>query len=85
MPRPLPPGGEARKPVPLRMSPLELQPVEAIAVAEHDGDKSATIRELIAEALAGRQRQAAAGPLARCANAAATAGLRAASGSAPPR
>lgn len=54
MPRPLPPGGVRRRAVPLRLSREEEAPVQAVADAEHDGNLSAAIRALLAEALAVR-------------------------------
>lgn len=52
MPRPRPAGGEPRRPVPLRLSPLEEAPVRALADAEHDGNLSEALRHLIALGLA---------------------------------
>lgn len=57
MPRPLPPGGARRRPVGLRLSALEEAPVQAIADAEHGGELSAAIRQLLAEALEARQKR----------------------------
>lgn len=57
MPRPLPPGGGRRRPVGLRLSALEEAPVQAIADAEHDGELSAAIRQLLAEALDARAKR----------------------------
>jgi hypothetical protein len=60
MPRPLPPGSaERRHPVPLRLSDAEQAPVRAVADAEHDGNLSAAIRALLAEALTARATQTA--------------------------
>lgn len=58
MPRPLPPGGRRRRAVPLRLSSEEEAPIQAIAAAEHDGELSAAIRALLAEALTARARPA---------------------------
>lgn len=57
MPRPLPPGGQRRRAVPLRLSAEEETPVREVADAEHDGELSAAIRSLLAEALAARATQ----------------------------
>lgn len=54
MPRPLPPGGVRRRAVPLRLSPEEQAPAQAVADAEHAGNLSAAIRALLAEALTSR-------------------------------
>jgi ribosomal protein L2 len=54
MPRPLPPGGQRRRAVPLRLSLEEEAPVQAVADIEHDGNLSAAIRALLAEAIAAR-------------------------------
>lgn len=51
MPRP----GPRRRAVPLRLSEEEERPVLEIADIEHDGNESAAIRALIAEAIAARQ------------------------------
>lgn len=54
MPRPLPPGGQRRRAVPLRLSEAEEAPVREVADAEHSGELSAAIRALLVEALAAR-------------------------------
>lgn len=46
--------GPRRRTVPLRLSEDEELPVQAVATAEHDGNLSAAIRALLAEALAAR-------------------------------
>lgn len=51
MPRPLPPGGVRRRPVPLRLSAEEEHPVRDIADTEHHGNLSEAIRALLAEAI----------------------------------
>ena len=61
MPRPLPPGGQRRRAVPLRLSEDEEYPVQEVAVAEHDGNLSAAIRALLAEALKARGERARGG------------------------
>jgi hypothetical protein len=49
MPRPLPPGGSRRRAVPLRLTEAEERPARALADAEHGGNLSAAIRQIIAE------------------------------------
>ena len=51
MPRP----GPHRRPVPLRLSADEEQPVREIAERDHDGNLSAAIRVLLREALNHRE------------------------------
>lgn len=51
MPRP----GPRRRAVPLRLSEQEERPIREVADAEHEGQLSAAIRSLLAEALAARQ------------------------------
>jgi hypothetical protein len=58
MPRPLPPGGQRRRNVPLRLSAQEEAPVREIADADYGGELSAAIRALLAEAIAARQMAA---------------------------
>lgn len=61
MARPLPPGGQRRRAVPLRLSAEEEAPVRAIGDVEHGGSLSAAIRALLAEAIATRARPSEAG------------------------
>lgn len=56
MPRPLPPGGQRRRAVPLRLSEDEERPARELADAEHDGNLSEAIRRIIAEWAAARQQ-----------------------------
>lgn len=55
MPRPLPPGGKPRRPVPLRLSPLEEAPIQRIADAEYGGNLSEAMRCLLIEAVDARE------------------------------
>lgn len=49
--------GIRRRPVALRLSHAEEEPVVAVAAAEHGGNLSATIRALLVEALEARSRR----------------------------
>ncbi|MGE3795968.1 MAG: hypothetical protein AB7I38_18860 [Dehalococcoidia bacterium] len=49
MPRPLPPGGQRRRAVPLRLSAVEERPVRELADREHDGNLSEALRRIIRE------------------------------------
>jgi hypothetical protein len=57
MARPPLPGGQRRRAVPLRLSEQEEAPAQAVADAEHDGNLSAAIRALLAEALTARANE----------------------------
>jgi hypothetical protein len=50
--------GPRRRTVPLKLTEAEEAPVRAVADAEHDGNLSAAIRALLAEALTARARTA---------------------------
>jgi hypothetical protein len=49
MPRPLPPGGQRRRAVPLRLTAEEERPARELADAEHGGNLSEAIRRIITE------------------------------------
>lgn len=49
MPRPLPPGGQRRRAVPLRLSEEEERPVRELADHEHGGNLSEALRRIIRE------------------------------------
>lgn len=49
MPRPLPPGGQPRRAVPLRLTEAEERPARELADAEYGGNLSEAIRRIIAE------------------------------------
>jgi hypothetical protein len=56
MPRPLPPGGQRRRPLVVRLTDDEARPVVELADAEHAGNMSEALRQIIAEWSEGRGR-----------------------------
>lgn len=55
MPRPLPPGGQRRKPMQVKCTDDEARPVVELADAEYGGNLSDALRRIIAEWAAGHR------------------------------